>query len=215
MSLENSNIHSKDKDGHEDGNRSLKMVAVANVSEHRKTRGYSCTELVGRVLWGIVTPLFRYSPRLIYGWRNFLLRCLGAKIGKDVRIYPSVRIFVPWNLQVDDEVTIGNRVDIYNVGHIHIKSKSMISQNAHLCAGSHDHQSAALELVRAPITIEENVWVCADAFIGPHVTVHRDAIVGARSAVFRNVEESTIVGGNPAKFIKLRCDEDQNARQIA
>jgi putative colanic acid biosynthesis acetyltransferase WcaF len=48
------------------------------------------------------------------------------------------------------------------------------------------------------------VWVAADAFIGPGVIIGQGAVVGARSAVFKNVERWTVVGGNPAKFIKKR-----------
>ncbi|HNY79416.1 MAG TPA: hypothetical protein PLX34_15565 [Sedimentisphaerales bacterium] len=56
----------------------------------------------------------------------------------------------------------------------------------------------------APVEIADQVWIAADAFIGPGVTVGQGAVVGARASVFKDVEPWTVVGGNPAKFIKKR-----------
>ncbi|MEZ6123690.1 MAG: hypothetical protein R3C49_10995 [Planctomycetaceae bacterium] len=159
----------------------------------------------------MVGVLFVLSPRLLYGWRNLLLRCFGARIGSRVQIYPSVRIFAPWALTVGDRVTIGDRVTVYNVGAIEICSDVCVSQNAHLCAGSHDYRRSDMRLMRMPVRIEPNSWICADAFVGPGVTVGRNAIVGARSAVFRDVKPDSIVGGNPAVFLKKRWGDDESA----
>lgn len=49
----------------------------------------------------------------------------------------------------------------------------------------------------------------ADAFIGMGVTVGEGAVVGARAAVFKDVEPWTVVGGNPAKFIKKRIIKEE------
>jgi putative colanic acid biosynthesis acetyltransferase WcaF len=59
-------------------------------------------------------------------------------------------------------------------------------------------------LISAPITIEEQAWVAADAFVGMGVTIGKGAVVGARASVYADVEPYTVVGGNPAKFIKKR-----------
>lgn len=128
----------------------------------------------------------------------------GARIGRKVQIYPTVRIFAPWQLVVGDGSTIGDRAIIYNVGKIIIGDLVTISQNAHLCSGSHDYADSGMKLMRLPITVGDNVWVCADSFIGPGVTVGEDAVIGARSAVFREVAAGTVVGGNPARFLKFR-----------
>lgn len=133
-----------------------------------------------------------------------MLRLFGAKIGRNVHIYPSVRIFAPWNLEIGDWSAIGYDAEIYNLGKIVIGERVTISQRSHLCAGSHDYKSPTFELLKPPITVEEDVWICADAFVGPNVVVKKGAIVGARAAVFKDVEENVIVGGNPAKEIGTR-----------
>ena len=61
-----------------------------------------------------------------------------------------------------------------------------------------------MPLIKPPITIGDEVWLCADSFVGPGVIVSDRAIVAAASVVVKNVAESTIVGGNPSQVIKQR-----------
>lgn len=173
----------------------------------RANRGavkYSRNEQVRRVLWSLAKPFFRFSPRICFGWRRFLLRLFGAKVGQDVNIYNSAIIYMPWNLTIGDHSSIGEWALIYNLGSVTIGSKSTISQRVHICAGSHDFIDPALTLLKPPILIKDQVWVCADAFVGPGVTIDEGAIVGARAVVVKDVETWTIVAGNPAKYIKDR-----------
>ena len=97
---------------------------------------------------------------------------------------------------------------MYNKDLIVIGDDSVISQGTYLCTASHDISSKMLPLNTAPIIIGKNVWVAADAFVGMGVTIGEGAVVGARAAVFKDVEPWTVVGGNPAKFIKNRVIKD-------
>ena len=152
----------------------------------------------------MVTPFFRFSPRIFFGWRRFLLRMFGARLGKHVNIYNSARIYFPWNLEVGDWSAIGEYACIYNLGPIKIGSQVTISQRAHLCAGTHDYTDPSMPLLRPPITINDQAWICADAFVGPGVTVGEGALVGARAVAVKDVDPWQIVAGNPAKPIKKR-----------
>lgn len=174
------------------------------IDQNRATRKWTRKELAGRVLWAACTPLFRFSPRLLWGWRSFLLRLFGAKVGANVHIHPSVRIFIPWNLEIGDWSSVGFDALIYNLGPVTIGSKVTVSQRAHLCAGSHDFRDPAMTLLKVPITIADEAWICADAFVGPGVVVGKGAVAGARAVVVRDVESGVIVGGNPAKLIGKR-----------
>lgn len=175
-----------------------------DITANRNATKYSRAELFKRVLWGIAFPLFRYSPRIFFGWRSFLLRLFGAKVGQDVHVYNSATIYMPWHLEIGDQSSIGEHAFIYNLGMITIGNKTTISQQAHLCAGTHDFTDPALPLLKPPIFVKDQAWVCADAFVGPGVTVGEGAIVGARAVVVKNVEPWDIVAGNPAKVIKSR-----------
>lgn len=131
-----------------------------------------------------------------------MLRMFGATLGKGVKIYPSAVIEFPWLLEVGDYSVIAWNVRIYNLGKIIIGSRTVISQHAHLCGGTHDYLSTDFTLVRTGLTIGSNVWIAADAFISPGVVVHEGAIVGARAVVTRDVDGKSVVAGNPAVEIK-------------
>jgi putative colanic acid biosynthesis acetyltransferase WcaF len=161
-----------------------------------------------RQIWGITwLLLFRPSPRTFHGWRRLLLRLFGAKIGRGVRIYPSTQVWAPWQLEMGDFSCLGPRVDCYCVAPIRIESHAVVSQYSHLCSASHDYEQPDLPLVTRPIVIGEGAWVAADAFVGMGVTVGMGAVVGARASVFKDVEAWTVVGGNPARFIKKRVQK--------
>ena len=175
-----------------------------DVGANRLAKKWSTAEQVRRSLWAIARPLFRFSPRPLWNWRVFLLRLFGAAIDHDVHIHPTVAIEIPWNLQIGRYAAIGDRAIIYNLGMVKIGSATTISQGAHLCAGTHDYRLREFPLVKAPISVGNQVWVCADAFVGPGVEIGDHAIVGARAVVMRSVDVGSIVVGNPAVVIKSR-----------
>jgi putative colanic acid biosynthesis acetyltransferase WcaF len=175
-----------------------------DIAANRMAAKYTRFDLICRVLWSVSTPLFRFSPRICFGWRRFLLRIFGASIGSHVHIYNSALIYMPWNLKIGDWSSIGEYAFVYNLGKISIGKKATISHRAHLCAGTHDYTRPELPLEKQPITISDQVWVCADAFIGPGVMVGEGAIVGARAVVMKDVVSWTVVAGNPARFVKHR-----------
>jgi putative colanic acid biosynthesis acetyltransferase WcaF len=175
-----------------------------DIDQNRLARKWSRKELAGRVLWAVCSLMFRFSPRLLWGWRCFLLRSFGAKIGSNVHIHPSVRIFIPWNLEIGDWSSMGFNALIYNLGLVKIGEKVTISQRTHICAGSHDFRDPAMTLLKLPIFIGDEVWVCADAFVGPGVEVGDKAVIGARAVVMKDVAAGSVVGGNPAKVIGQR-----------
>jgi putative colanic acid biosynthesis acetyltransferase WcaF len=178
-----------------------------DIAANRRARKFSRGELARRVLWGFGSFAFRLSPRTCFGWRRFVLRCFGAKIGANVNTYPSTRVYFPWNLTVGDWCAIGEDAFIYNLGPVTLGEKVTVSHRAQLCAGTHDFTQPDMPLLKPPIVLNDQAWVCADAFVGPGVTVGEGAIVGARAVVMKNVRPWTIVVGNPAKEIKNRVLE--------
>jgi len=179
------------------------MIEI-DIQNNRIAQKYTTRERWLRIFWIFGICFFRLTPRPLFRLRSWWLRLFGAKVGRNVNIYPSTHIYYPWNLEIGDWSCIGEWALIYNLGHVKIGERVTMSQRVHLCAGTHDYDDPAMTLVKLPINIGSLAWICADAFIGPGVTVGDGAVVGARSVVIKNVNEWCIVGGNPAKFIKIR-----------
>jgi len=175
-----------------------------DISSNRVAHKYTSIEQLRRVLWVIGKLLFRFSPRPCFAWRRIVLRCFGASIGKEVHFYPSARIYFPWNLTVGAWSSVGEEALIYNLGKVTLGESATVSHRAHICAGTHDYSQPDLPLLKPPIIIRDEVWICADAFIGPGVTLGEGAVVGARAVVVKDVAPWAIVAGNPARFIKTR-----------
>ena len=135
---------------------------------------------------------------------RFLLRMFGAKMGFRSMVYGTADVFAPWNLVLEDHSCIGPHVKVYNKDKIIIHDHSIVSQGAYLCTASHDYTDPAHPLVTEPIHIGPNVWIAADAFVGMGVTIGEGSVVGACAAVFKDVDPWSVVGGNPARFIKKR-----------
>jgi putative colanic acid biosynthesis acetyltransferase WcaF len=155
--------------------------------------------------WWIVQSLFFHtSPQFMYGWRRFLLRSFGARIGKGVLIRPSVKVTYPWKLGIGDWSWVGDQVTLYTLGEISIGENACISQHAYLCTGSHDYSRPTFDLYAVPIHVEAEVWVAANVFIGPGVTVGRGAVIGASSVVLKDVPAGMMCAGNPLQFLRPR-----------
>jgi putative colanic acid biosynthesis acetyltransferase WcaF len=163
-----------------------------------------------RFLWNIIwTLLARPLPRSIGNrWKLFLLRIFGAKIHPTAVVYSSVRIYLPSNLEMDAYSCLSPEVDCYNVAKIKIGAHSTVSQKTYLCAASHDISRKEHPLIKEPIIIEDQVWVGASSYVGMGVTIGQGAVVGATASVYKNVDPWTVIGGNPAKFIKKREIKD-------
>lgn len=158
-----------------------------------------------RALWGLVHPLlFRPSPKVMHGWRRFLLRLFGARIAPGAIVHPSVRVWAPWNLEMGPNACLSPEVDCYCVDRITLGANAVVSRRGFLCTATHDPDLPDMPLVTAPITIGPEAWVAADVFVGPGVAVGEGAVVGARASVFGDVPPGTVVVGNPARPLRMR-----------
>ena len=163
-----------------------------------------------RVAWAIVNAFV--FPLVSNRYRKFLLKLFGAKIRLHVRIYRSVKIYAPWNLEIIGEhgpVCIGPRVEIYNKDKVVFGNDIVVSQDSYICTATHDVTSPSMNLVTKPIVINDQVWIAAKATILPGVTVGEGVIVGACSVVSKDVPPWSIVVGNPAEVVKKRELKDE------
>lgn len=166
------------------------------------------SKLAVQLWWFIQATLFSLSPQFAYGWRRFLLRSFGARIGKHVIVRPSARITYPWKLIIGDYSWIGDDVILYTLGEIEIGSNAVVSQRSYLCAGTHDYTASDFRIYAEKITIGSKCWLATDVYVAPGVTIGDQTVVGARSSVFKDLPENMICIGNPAKPIKPRTEDD-------
>ena len=160
---------------------------------------------LGRVAWGIVCALlFRPSPRPMHGWRAFLLRCFGAKLGPHCHIYPGARIWAPWNLDCDEYASIADEAVIYNAATLFMGSHAIVSQQAYICTATHDFDDPAFPMIVSPIRLGRYTWVCARACVLPGVTLGDGAVLGLAAVAGKDLEPWQVYAGNPAKRIKQR-----------
>jgi putative colanic acid biosynthesis acetyltransferase WcaF len=162
------------------------------------------SKLYVQLWWLVQSTLFAMSPQGMYGWRVWLLRLFGARIGRGAIIRPSVRIPYPWKLTLGDHCHIGDEVRLYSLGEIDIGDCTVVSQRSYICTGSHDYLSPTFDLFAKKIVIEAEAWVAMDVFVAPGVTIGRGAVVGARSSVFHDVPPGTVSMGTPAKVVGQR-----------
>ena len=164
--------------------------------------------------WLVQSVLFKTSPQFLYGWRNFLLRLFGAKIGKKVIIRPSVKVTYPWKLSIGDYSWIGDDVALYTLGNIEIGDNVVISQRSYLCTGSHDYLQENFPIYQKPIKICDQVWIATDVFIAPGITIEEGSVIAARSSVFKNIPSNKICAGSPVKIIRERIREKKKKNSI-
>lgn len=166
---------------------------------------FSLSNRLGRIVWQLCALLFfRYSPRPFHQWRAFLLQCFGAKVGRGVHVYPGVKIWAPWNLELADECGIASGAILYSQGKITVGRRAVISQGAHLVTGTHDYSHAGFPLITKPIHIGNQAWIAAEVFIHPGVTISDGCVIGARSVVTKDMPDWMVCAGFPCKPIKPR-----------
>lgn len=170
-----------------------------------KTHNIKLSNKIYRAVWSIFYFIFfRFTPTPLFGLRRFYLTLFGAKLGKNTNIYPSVKIWAPWNLTMKDGSCLASNVDCYNVGEVFIGKNSTVSQYSYICTASHDYNSQKHELIVGKVVIEDNVWIAADVFIGCDLIVAEGSVILARSVNTSNTIPWSVYFGNPAEKISNR-----------
>lgn len=191
----------------QDGSTPLNAVAAGSANGGPS---FSLANRMMRVLWVVSwLCLARWTPPPLHRWRALILRLFGARIGEGARIYSSVSIWLPANLDIGKGSVLGPRVRCYNQGRITIGDHVTVSQDASLCASSHDVSDRHFQLRLRPIMIEDYAWIAAESFVGPGVNIAKGAVLGARSVAMRNIAPWTINTGNPTQLLRVRAFIDE------
>jgi putative colanic acid biosynthesis acetyltransferase WcaF len=163
---------------------------------------------VVQLWWLVQAILFRPSPQVFYGWRRFLLRLFGARVGDGVLVRPTVEVTYPWKVELGDHCWIGDNVTLYSLDDIRVGAHAVVSQKSYLCAGSHDIADPNFAITRSPITVGAGAWIATDVFVAPGCTIGENTVVGARSSVYRSLSSGMVFVGNPALPVRARITEN-------
>lgn len=158
-----------------------------------------------RLLWQFCWFFFcRWTPKPANAWRLFWLDVFGAKIDGKPFVHQRARIEIPWHLTLRDRACLGDRANAYTLGEIEIGARATVAQEVYLSTGSHDFSHPALQLVTAKITIGEDAFIGARAFVMPGIVIGARSIVGACSVVTRDIPADVIAAGNPCRIVRPR-----------
>jgi putative colanic acid biosynthesis acetyltransferase WcaF len=158
-----------------------------------------------RVLWEFCWFAFcSWTPKPLNEWRLFWLRVFDAKIDGTPFVHQRARIAIPWNLTLHDRACLGDRVNAYSLAEIEVGARATVAQEAYLSTGSHDFERPDMPLVAAKITIGDDAFIGARAFLLPGVTIGPRAIIGACSVVTKDVPQNVIAAGNPCRVLRPR-----------
>jgi putative colanic acid biosynthesis acetyltransferase WcaF len=166
---------------------------------------FSRRNRLGRVVWNATwLLLYRFSPRPLHGWRCFLLRAFGAKLGSNCHLYPGSKVWAPWNLVCEDQVTFADGAEIYNPAPIEFGSHAIISQGGYICGATHDFDDPQFPLLAYAMRVGAYAWVCARASVGPGVNLGEGSVLGLASVAVKDLEPWGVYAGAPAVKVKDR-----------
>jgi acetyltransferase-like isoleucine patch superfamily enzyme len=147
--------------------------------------------------------LFKLNHTMPYTeeYNALVAELFGKNIGSGVSVMPGLTGVCFDQVKLADGVMIMNNCLMMGRGGITVDEGAMIAANVQLISNNHDLHDRQLLLCK-PVRICKNAWIGAGATILPGVTVGENAVVAAGAVVTKDVAPNTIVGGNPAKFIR-------------
>jgi len=178
--------------------------------------------VVAAILW-VVSPLLTLGHDVV-AWlvallpqhpgpyaaiKRLLLNWAGARVGRNVHIYPGVRIYMPRGLVVGNNVSISSYVVITTAGTVTIGDNVLIGYGTRILSANHKIPDSLGVIFGAghdckPVVIEDGVWLGANVVILPGVRVREGAVVAAGAVVTKDIDPYTVVGGVPAELIRNR-----------
>lgn len=146
--------------------------------------------------------------------RYILLKCLAKSCGDNVSIHPNVYLFSI------DKLSIGNNVSIHPMcyidasGEIEIGDDVSIAHLSTIMSTNHNYKDLSIPIkdqgvTAKKVTIGSNIWIAAKATILSGVTIESGSVVAAGAVVCKNIDKNSVVGGIPAKLIKIREMSDK------
>lgn len=133
---------------------------------------------------------------------NYLEELFGRKL-------EDVRILTPFSCDFGNRVTFGKNVFINHSailsssGGIEFGDNVMVAPGLKIATINHDMYDRHVTYTYGKVTVKENAWIGMGVTICPGVTIGKYAVVAAGAVVTKDVPDYAVVGGVPAKVIKM------------
>lgn len=142
--------------------------------------------------------------------RALFSKLTGRPVDKSFALFPPFHTDCGKNIHVGKNVFINMGCKFQDQGGIFIGDGTLIGHNVVLATLNHamspDNRST---MIPKPIHIGKNVWIGSNATILPGVTIGDGAVIAAGAVVAKDVPENTVVGGVPAKTIRIIKQEEE------
>lgn len=137
------------------------------------------------------------------------LKTLFGHIGEEVFIHADSTFDYPENIHIADHVYIGPEAYIWAVGGLEIGENVIIGPRVNIHTSNHRYDGATMlpyddVSYLEPVRIEKNVWIGANVLICPGITIGEGSVIALGAVVTKDVPKGAVVGGNPARVIKMR-----------
>lgn len=136
--------------------------------------------------------------------RKYYLYLFGIHVGAGSCIHRGCRFFHIGKLTIGQNSVVNFGCYLDNRRGITIGDNVGLAHNVKVYTLGHNIDSPDFETKGKPVVIEDGAFVFSNALIMPGVTLHKNCIVLPGSVVTKDVEENAVVGGSPAKFVRVR-----------
>lgn len=167
---------------------------------------------LNRALYALLNNLLNVLPGFgtALSWRGWLARMALHRCGRNLKISSNVNIYNPQNMTVGDSVYIGYCC-YFGGGEIVLEDEVIIGPFVTVIAGNHSMRDGSYRFGPykfGRIHVGRGTWLCANTVIVSDVTIGKGCLVAAGSVVTKDVPDYSVVGGVPAKLIKVVTPED-------
>ncbi|MFC7393030.1 sugar O-acetyltransferase [Scopulibacillus cellulosilyticus] len=148
---------------------------------------------------------FNHTDETDYESREALLKELFGSTGERIHIESDFRCDYGYNIHAGENFYANFDCTILDGGRVTIGQNCMIGPGVHIYTAAYpiDAEQRITEIeYTKPVTIGDNVWIGGRAVINPGVAIGNNVVIGSGSVVTKNVPDSVVVGGNPAKIIR-------------